>query len=199
MKMPHLSCILGFVLFSMSAIVNAQITTVYGDDNQPGNRLHDQILLIESQGTARLGAISKGIDESISEQSTILGGEAKSAIAFDDSHANAFYAEMLESNSLVEVIKVLSEAYPDKVIHTITLGVVLYPDYAQDVFDGAALAGVLAPEDILIAVIQAGADPSTVSDATAGGDLPDVGSVAPIGPGIGGGGPGGGDTTASTN
>jgi hypothetical protein len=199
MKMPSLRHVLVFLMLIITASANAQTTNLYGDENQPGNRLHDQIMLIETAGTPRLQAIGTGINDSMDEDSTILGGEAKSAVAFDEPHTNAFYVEMVESNSLIEVIKVLSETYPDKVVHTITLGVVLYPDYAQDVFDGAALAGVMSSEDILVAVIQAGADPSTVSDATAGGNLPGAGSVPPIGPGVGGGGPGGGDTTASTN
>jgi hypothetical protein len=199
MKILSFCYVLSFLMLTITTCVSAQTATLYGDENQPGNRLHDQIMLIETAGTPRLQAIGKGIDDSMDEDSTILGGEAKSAVAFDEPHVNVFYVEMVESNSLIEVIKVLSETYPDKVVHTITLGVVLYPDYAQDVFDGAALAGVMSPEDILVAVIQAGADPSTVSDATAGGNLPGPGTVPPIGPGIGGGGPGGGDTTASTN
>lgn len=182
--------------YSVSAL--AQTATLYGDENQPGNRLHDQIVILESSGVSTEQAIAQAINESLEEQSTILGGQAKSAVSFDIEHSNAFYDEMVASNSLIEVTKVLAETFNEKLIHTITLGVVLYPDYAQDVFDGAALTGLLAPEDILVAVIQAGADPSTVSDAPAGG-LPTPGGVLPIGPGLGGGGTGGGDTTASTN
>jgi hypothetical protein len=78
------------------------------------------------------------------------------------------------------------------------LGVVLYPDFAQEVLDAAVLTGIISPDDALIAALQAGANPASVSLATAAGPaVPQP--IEPIGVGIGGGGGGGGDPTASTN
>ncbi|MBT1452452.1 hypothetical protein KJ365_16335 [Glaciecola sp. XM2] len=198
MKILRIVYSISIMLFCFNATVAAQTATLYGDETQPGNRLHDQVVILMAQGMDERSAIAQAIDDALQEESTILGGEAKSAVAFDEPHANFFYDEMVQANSLIEVIKILTEANNDKAVHTVTLGTVLYPDYAQDVFDGAALAGVMSPEDILVAVIQAGADPSTVSDAPAGGITPTI-TIPPLGPGVGGGGGGGGDTTASTN
>ena len=105
---------------------------------------------------------------------------------------------MVRVNSLIDVSKTLIEENPDRVIEVITLGVVLYPDFAQEVLDGAALTGVITPDDALIAALQAGADPASVSLATASG-AEVAAPIDPIGPGVGAGGTGGGDTTASTN
>lgn len=192
-----------FVVFSLvlCTFANAQeALNLFGNSDQPGNRLHVKISESIDQGVTAAEAIESNINLSLEQDATVLNGESKSAVAFDLPLANQFYDEMVLANSLIEVTKVLSEENPEKTVHVITLATVLYPDFAQEVFDGAALAGVMSPEDILIAVLQAGADPTTVSDATAAGAT-GAGAVAvtPLGPGVGAGGTGGGDTTASTN
>ncbi|WP_371194961.1 hypothetical protein [Glaciecola sp. SC05] len=191
-------------MFALVSTATAQIaftSNLFGDEEQPGNRLHDQIIIIYTGGDE--AAIARAIDISLEDDNTILGGEAKQAVAFDVEHANAFYVEMTQSNSLIEVTKRLIEARPEMVVHTITLGVVLYPDYAQDIYDGASLTGVMENDDLLVAMLQAGADPSSFVDATATGNItaagPVTATIAPLGAGIGAGGSGGGDTTASTN
>ena len=172
--------------------------SIFGDEVQPGNRLHDVVVLLMEQGRTTPQAISGAIEQSMTEEDTTLTSDAKSAVAFNVPLSNDFYREMVVVNSLIDVTKTLIEENPDKVIEVITLGVVLYPDYAQEVLDGAALTGVITPDDALIAALQAGADPASISVATAAGA--DVAQpIDPIGAGVGAGGTGGGDTTASTN
>jgi len=190
------------VLLSLSSFSGlaqqVNITNLFGDEVQPGNRLHDVVIHLMDKGSTTPQAISGAIDQSMTENDTTLPPEAKSAVAFNVPLSNGFYREMVVVNSLIEVTKTLIEENPDRVIEVITLGVVLYPDFAQEALDGAALTGVINPDDALIAALQAGADPSTVSVATASG--PSVPKpVVPIGVGIGSGGSGGGDPTVSTN
>ncbi|MGQ8365247.1 hypothetical protein [Glaciecola sp. 1036] len=189
-----------FVIFSGISVAQEPVSSPFGDPSQPGTNLHSEILASIENGKQAQPAVNDAIASSLEETATIVDAESKSILAFDLPHAQAFFLEMIESNSLLEVIKVVTEEFPEKAVQTITLGVTLYPDYAQEVYDGAALAGVMSPEDILIAAIQAGANPANVSDATAAGPAagPDV-AVTPLGAGVGAGGTGGGDTTASTN
>lgn len=192
-----LAVIVALLFFVNTATAQITVTTnLFGDEQQPGNRLHDEIVLLYTNGDKE--AIARAIDISLEADNTILGGEAKQAVAFDVAHANQFYVYMTQYNSLIEVTKRLMEAKPEMAVHTITLGVVLYPDYAQEIYDGAALTGIMNSDDLLVALLQAGADPTSISDATAAaGGAPAV--IAPLGAGIGAGGTGGGDTTASTN
>lgn len=194
--------LMGVVLSLCASVVFAQTVAgnYYGNTQQPGNRLHNDIMFIAELGTSLDKAIVESIDDSITGPSRILGGEAKSVVAFDVPLSYEFYVQMVELNSLIDVTKTLIEKNKDKTLQIITMGVVLYPDFVQEVFDGAALTGVLPAEDILVAAIQAGADPSLISDATAAG-LPIFVPVAtlPLGAGIGAGGTGGGDTTVSSN
>jgi hypothetical protein len=170
---------------------------LFGDEVQPGNRLHNVVVQLMDKGSTVPLAISIAIDSSITEEDTMLLPEAKSAIAFNLSLSNAFYREMVVVNSLIEVTKTLIEENPDSVIEVMTLGIVLYPDFAQEVLDGATLTGSINPEDAFIAALQAGADPSSISLSSARGPAPQP--IEPVGVGIGSGGTGGGDTTASTN
>ncbi|MFQ3251113.1 hypothetical protein [Glaciecola sp.] len=190
------------LLLSLSAftVFAQQINTasLFGDEVQPGNRLHDVVVQLMERGSTTPQAISGAIDQSMTKDDTTLTPDAKSAVAFNVTLSNAFYREMVVVNSLIDVTKTLIEEYPEKVIEVITLGVVLYPDFSQEVLDGAALTGVITPDDALIAALQAGADPSRVSVATAAGTTVSQ-PVQPVGSGVGAGGTGGGDTTASSN
>ncbi|MGB3725234.1 MAG: hypothetical protein WA981_05665 [Glaciecola sp.] len=181
--------------------VHAQERAIFGDDDQPGTRLHTNIATMVESGTPQSNAIVEAIQLSMTENDTTLTGEAKAAVAFDVDIANEFYEEMVAANSLIEVTKVLVENNPSKAVHVITLGAVLYPSFAQEVFDGAAISGAMNPDDVLVALLQAGADPTLVSSATAAGATAagPVATIVPLGAGIGAGGTGGGDTTASTN
>lgn len=191
------------ILVAMSCVsVFAQTdgNNYFGDKDQPGNRLHSNIMTLIDAGYELQPAISEAIDNSLSDSDNTLNGESKSAVAFDIPLANDFYTQMVNINSLIDVTIGLIQQHPDKTVHVITLGVVLYPDFVQEVFDGAALSGTMHPDDILIAALQAGADPSRVSAATAAGASVEPPVFAlPLGAGIGAGGTGGGDTTASSN
>jgi hypothetical protein len=193
--------IIGVILLSFSAFSAlaqpVNMVSLFGDEVQPGNRLHDVVVNLMDKGSTAPLAISDAIDSSMTQEDTTLPPEAKSAIAFNVSLSNAFYREMVVVNSLIEVTKTLIEENPDRVIEVITLGIVLYPDFAQEVLDGATLTGSINPDDAFIAALQAGADPSSISLSPARGPAPEP--IEPVGVGIGSGGTGGGDTTASTN
>lgn len=190
---------LGIALSFMSINATfAQSNEHFGDSEQPGNRLHTRIADTIDTGVPQAQAITDSIDKSLTNYDTTLSGEAKSAVAFDMPIADEFYVEMLDMNSLIDVTKVLIETHSSKAVHVITLGVTLYPDYAQEVYEGASLTGVMNADDVLVAAIQAGADPSSISPATAAGPAAPLGAI-PLGAGIGAGGTGGGDTTTSTN
>jgi len=174
--------------------------TLFGDADQPGTRLHTNIQTKVDTGVNKTQAIKDAIDSSLTDEDSTLDGQSKSIVGFDLAIANQFYEEMTASNSLIEVTKVLIETNPEKAIQVITLGSVLYPGFAQEVFDGAVLTGVMNGDDVLVALLQAGVDPSSLNTATAAAPAagPTAG-IVPLGAGIGAGGTGGGDTTASTN
>lgn len=187
------------IISSFTAIAQEALSE-FGNLDQPGNIVHRQITAAIANGQSKDSAIESLISLTTGQEFTEIDGETKSTIVFDTELSERFFDLMVDLNSLIEVTKILSEEYPDKAVLVITLATKLYPGFAQEVFDGAALAGVLPNDEILVAVLEAGADPSTVSDATAAGPAADGAiAVVPLGVGVGAGGTGGGDTTASTN
>ncbi|GLR72875.1 hypothetical protein [Agaribacter marinus] len=190
-----ISCLLLILPFTLAA---QEQLAVYGDDNQPGTRIHKQILGDMDAGASQNDAVSNTIDIALEKNATILSAEAKSTVALDKELSASFFQEMLLSNSLIDAVKVLSELNAGKVVQVVTLAVQLYPNFAQEAIDGATLAGVIPAQDALLVALQAGADPSTITEAAAaGGEVTTL--IAPLGAGTGAGGTGGGDTTASTN
>jgi hypothetical protein len=177
--------------------VSAQEQALFGDEQQPGNRLHQYIADLIDNGDETTQAIELAIDTSLTEESTLLDTDAKTAVALDKSLSSSFFALMVENNSLIEVTKILIEESTGIAGQIIALGTYLYPDFAQDILNGAALTGVISDDDAFAIALASGADPTTISTATAAAAAPVA--PAPIGAGIGAGGTGGGDTTASTN
>jgi hypothetical protein len=191
-------CAVLLLLSAFSAIAQ-QVDNRYlfGDEIQPGSRLHDAVVQLMDNGSTALHAISGAIVQSMTEDDKTLPPDAKSAVAFNVPLSNEFYREMVVVNSLIEVTKTLIEERPDRVIEVITLGIVLYPDFVQEVLDGVAVTGIMTLDDAVIAALQAGANPSSVSLASASGLV--ARPVILIGAGIGSGGADGGDKTASIN
>jgi hypothetical protein len=170
-------------------------SNLYGNDEQPGHRLHLEIISLLNRGDQ--APIKNAIDTSLEDENSLLSSEAKKILGFDVLHANNFYAQMTKTNNLIEVTKHLLEAKPDMASHTIALVVVLYPDFTQEIYNGALLTGVLANEDLIAAFLDAGAKPKSLIKVSKVG--PSARDIKPIGSGIGAGGTGSGDATASTN
>lgn len=190
--------VFGLALSIVSCVTIAQDTALFGDEQQPGNKLHQAILLAVETGNDVETAISTSIEEALTEESIILSPDSKSAMSLNKTLSNEFYEQMLSFNSLIEVTKVLIEEFPESAGQVVALGTYLYPDFAQEAVNGAALTGIISSDDALLIALASGADPAVVTSATAASGAVSA-PLSPIGAGIGGGGAGGGDTTASTN
>jgi hypothetical protein len=175
--------------------------TFFGDPSQPGYQVQVEIFTHVAQGMPLDEATNKVIEQILNDDDSVIGGEANRMVSLDVPVSTQFIGEISRVTNLTDATKLSIETVPDRVDDIITLGVVLYPDYAQDIINAAALTGEISEQDALVLAIAAGADPTTVSTATASG--PTAGAIAaipvPLGSGVGAGGAGGGDTTASTN
>lgn len=175
--------------------------TFFGDPSQPGYQIQTEIFTHVAQGLTIEEATLKVVNQIVNDENSIVGGEANRMISLDVPISTQFIGEISRTTNLTDATKLSIETVPGSVENIISLGVVLYPDYAQDIINAAALTGEIADQDALLLAIAAGADPTTVSTATASG--PAAGAIAaapiPLGSGVGAGGAGGGDTTASTN
>jgi hypothetical protein len=189
-----------FLFLQLSAVVAQEqpyLEIPFGNPLQPGYTIHLGLLREIELGSDSSAAITSVINGTLNQNET--AEPVKTRLRDDATLVSTFYQLMLETNNLVEAIKVLSETQPDKAVQVVSLGTTLYPDFVQAIAEGAALAGILSEEEVLLAVINAGGDPSLIAQATATGSQNTGLAIAPIGTGIGAGGTGGGDTTASEN
>ena len=190
--------VLVFVSINLQAQKESHI--FFGNEHQAGTNLHQRIVAHSERDIEINAAIEREILAVSEQSSAIVDSDVKNALAFDLAHAHFFYREMLNVNSLIEVTKVLTETYPDKALHTILLGVVLYPDFVQEVYDGAAIAGIMSAEDALIAVIQSGADSSLVSETNTKREALTIpANIPPLGLGSGDAGTAENEKTISAN
>lgn len=192
------------VLFSMlSNGVLAQDESVgvlaYGNQNQPGTRLHEEIQSLMLNGETLFSSSRSVINNALSETSTLLSAKASQVVSADKRSTVEFMRLMVTTNNLFDVTKVSIENSPENTINIINLSVALYPDFAQEVINAAVMSGEMNSSDALLAAITAGADPTSIGEATAAGGPVELVLAAPVGVGIGAGGTGGGDATASTN
>lgn len=171
---------------------------LFGDENQPGRTIHSEIVTLVQGGATLDDAVSQTIAKVTREEDTLISGTARLVVSLNKGISVDFMRNMVNSNKLSDTTKGSIETFPGDAANVVQLAVTLYPSFAQEVIDSAITTGEIEPNDALLAAIAAGADPTSVSSATAaGGDVAVAGT--PAGTGVGAGGAGGGDTTASTN
>lgn len=166
---------------------------------QAGKRLHNSMVELMGHGHSVNTAINKAIKAFIKSEDNSITAQSKAAVAFDTLLTKQFYGEMIETDSLIDVTKLLIEAYPDKIERIITLSIALYPHLANDVMEGAALSGTMSLEDILITALQAGADLNSIAPPVHRATIVVPPLAIPLGPGIGSDGNGSSHTTTPTN
>jgi hypothetical protein len=188
------------VYAASSNVTNDAIVKVslYGNTKQSGHRVHQAIYDLVQQGNPVKASILQVINSAVANQDVnLLSPAALTSTKNHKSTVLAFMAQMVAANDLFPATKSSIEEKPDDVLNIIDAAVVLYPDFAQEVINAATLTGLIDPNEALLAAIAAGADPTTVSEATAAGGAV-TGAGQPF-DGLGGGGNGGGDASASSN
>lgn len=174
----------------------------YGTPDQPGYQIQVAIFNRVEQGFALEQAAQQTIKDIVDSNNIISDALAMAAIYERPSLAEAFVLQIAQSTQLLEATKLTMENNPGQLNSIIGLGVTLYPEFTRDIITAAALTGEVSEEDAILVAIAAGADPTLLALSTAAGsNVPGLASFSavPLGSGIGAGGTGGGDTTASTN
>lgn len=169
---------------------------VFDDLLQPGTILNQEIIKIAGKGYSNRQAINFTINQSIADDASTLPTDLKTLLSNNLSLAEMFFFELMETQSLINSVKVLTESYPDKIEQVISLATALYPDYTQQVFYGVLITGLLPSEDIksIFEMSDELIQPVNFTQIPASSTR-----ILPLGTGVGSGGTGAGDITVSTN
>lgn len=174
----------------------------YGTPDQPGYQIQVAIFELFEQGVPLDQAAQQIIALVIDQNQVIRDALAMAAVTEQPDLSVAFVYDISQLTALIDATKRTMEEHPGQLSSIISLGVTLYPDYTRDIIAAAALTGEMTEEDAILVAVAAGADPTLLASSTAAGtDGPGLSpfSATPLGSGVGAGGTGGGDTTASTN
>lgn len=176
--------------------------TFYGTPDQPGYQIQTAIFSLFDQGIPLDEAAQHVIDLVINQNQVIRDALSMAAVARQPNLSIALVLDIAQLTALIDATKQTMEDNPGQLSSIISLGVTLYPDFTRDIITAASLTGEMTEEDAILLAIAAGADPTLLASRTAAGtDGPGLSAFAatPLGSGVGAGGTGGGDTTASTN
>ncbi|MDO6712196.1 hypothetical protein Q4567_15785 [Aliiglaciecola sp. 2_MG-2023] len=173
----------------------------YGDPSQPGYQIQLAIFGLVDQGMSIVDANRQVLKNIIRNENSVVSGEAQKLVSQNFVVSKELIGDLSNVTDLSDATKLAIETLPDDVDSIVSLGVTLYPDYAQEVITAATLTGEISGEDAMLLAIAAGADPSSISTATAATAANAViaATPTPLGAGIGAAGAGGGDSTASIN
>jgi hypothetical protein len=176
------------------------IVSLYGNQDQPGTRVHQAINDSVIEGTPLTTSILNVVNQAIAIEGTnLLSSEALISIGENKSTALDLMANMLTTNDLFAATKSSIESKPEDTSKIVNVSVVLYPDFAQKVIDAAGITGEMDPNEALLAALAAGADPNAVSEATAAGGAIDIDGAGLPFDGLGGGGIGSANAVVSGN
>ena len=184
-----------FLSVLLSALIAFSTVSFAQEGSVPGLQVRNLLITEIEEGAA--------VEQAASEVSQTVLDEAlffdESAVAYLGENQNAFESlvGLLNDNATGFELAIAGfTALPEQASQVVTIAILMFPEDANEVYNIALQMQVISEEDALLAVINAGVDPSTLT-ATAAGAAGNT--FSPLGVGTGAAGAGGGDTTISAN
>lgn len=171
----------------------------YGTPDQPGYQIQRAIFDLFDTGVDLQLATERIVADVIDNAAVISDQIAMVTMADRPALAKQFVYVIAQYTQLGEATKQSILEAPESIDDIITLGVALYPDSVQEIITAATMTGEITEPQAILVALAAGADPTLIGATAAGADGISTFAAAPLGSGIGAGGTGGGDTTASSN
>jgi len=178
------------VLLGVGALIAVSTVSFAQEGSVPGLQVRN-LLVTEIEEGAAVEQAAGVLDEALFFDA--------SAMAYLGENQSAFEAlvGLLNDNATGFELAIAGfTELPDQAAQVVTITILMFPENANEIYNIALQMQVISEEDALLAVINAGVDPSTLT-ATAAGAAGNT--FSPLGVGTGAAGAGGGDTTVSAN
>ena len=187
-----------FLSVLLSALIAFSTVSFAQEGSVPGLQVRNLLVTEIEEGAA--------VEQAASQVSQTVLNEAlffdASAMTYLGENQNAFESlvGLLNDNATGFELAIAGfTAFPEQASQIVTITILMFPEDANEIYNIALQMQVISEEDALLAVINAGVDPSTLT-ATAAGAAGAAGTTfSPLGVGTGAAGAGGGDTTISAN
>lgn len=165
------------------------------EENVPGLQIRSILLADIEKGTAVEQAAME-ISQTVLDEGMFFDAAGLSYLTDNNAEYQSMVALLNDNASGFEIAIAGFGEMPDKPSEVVTIAILMFPESADEIYNIALQMQVTSEEDALLAVINAGIDPSTLT-ATAAGAAGNA--FSPLGVGTGAAGAGGGDTTISAN
>lgn len=189
MRSNFLLSVLFCAFIAVSTISFAQ------EENVPGLQIRSILLAETEKGTAIEQAAIE-ISQTVLDKGMFFDAAGLSYLTDNSAEYQSMVALLNNNATGFEIAIAGFGEMPEKASEVVTIAILMFPEESNDIYNIAVQMQVISEEDALLAVINAGVDPSTLT-ATAAGVADNA--FSPLGVGTGAAGAGGGDTTVSAN
>lgn len=176
-------------MFAFSPLSFAQEGSV------PGSQVRS-LLVSEIDGGADLESAASQVSQTVLNESLFFTESGLAYLTQNQPVYQSLVALLNDNATGFELAIAGFSALPEQPSEVVTISILMFPENANEIYDIALQMQMLNEDDALLAVINAGVDPSTLTATAAGGA---GNTFSPLGVGTGAAGAGGGDTTISAN
>jgi hypothetical protein len=174
----------------LSPMLQAQESSI-----APGTQVRG-LLVSEVEAGAELNTASSKVSNTVLTEGLYFDAAGLAYLQQNRASYESMVTLLNENASGFEITIAGLDSMPDVPTQVVTIAMIFFPESADEIYSIASQMGMISEDDALLAAINAGIDPTTLTATAAGAN---GNTVSPLGVGTGAAGAGGGDTTVSAN
>lgn len=184
-----------FLSVLLSALIAFSTVSFAQEGNVPGLQIRS-LLVTEVEEGAAVEQAAEEVSQAVLSEGMFFDASGLAYLTENNAAYQSMVALLNENATGFEIAIAGFGEMPDLPTQVVTIAILMFPEDANEIYNIALQMQAITEEDALLAVINAGVDPSTLT-ATAAGAAGNT--FSPLGVGTGAAGAGGGDTTVSAN
>ncbi|NQY17000.1 hypothetical protein [Alteromonas sp.] len=184
-----------FLSVLLSALIAFSTVSFAQEGNVPGLQIRN-LLVTEIEEGAAVEQAATEVSQTVLSEGMYFDAAGLSYLSENQPTYQSLVGLLNDNSTGFELAIAGLTEMPEQPTQVVTIAILMFPEEANEIYNIALQMQVVTEEEALLAVINAGVDPSTLT-ATAAGATGNA--VTPLGAGTGAAGAGGGDTTISAN
>tara|TARA_Y100001963_G_scaffold77635_1_gene107561 strand:- start:6579 stop:7148 length:570 start_codon:yes stop_codon:yes gene_type:complete len=184
-----------FLSVLLSALIAFSTVSFAQEGSVPGLQVRN-LLVTEIEEGAEVKQAASEVSQTVLDEGMFFDPAGLSYLSENQTAYQSMVALLNDNATGFEIAIAGFGELPEQPAQVVTIAILMFPEDANEIYNIALQMQVISEEDALLAVINAGVDPSTLT-ATAAGAAGNT--FSPLGVGTGAAGAGGGDTTVSAN
>ena len=184
-----------FLSVLLSALIAFSAVSFAQEGSVPGLQVRN-LLVTEIEKGAAVEQAASEISQTVLNEGMFFDAAGLSYLSENQTAYRSMVALLNDNATGFEIAIAGFDELPEQQAQVVTIAILMFPEDANEIYNIALQMQVVNEEDALLAAINAGVDPSILTETAAGAT---GNTVTPLGAGTGAAGAGGGDTTISAN